>query len=250
MREQLEENLRLAGRADEVEQLAAQMMQDAADPETDAAKYVSDWQARHPDWAGQLEPEASLELNALKLSRYAQRLRRGRAKLKARLKQADSVSDQRAGDGQAEHSAARRQARDTFARLDQRGIRHSRYRTTDGIDMVVGASAASNDALLRVLGSGNHLWFHARDYAGSHVYLLQAGSGAPQSSIRQAAIAAAYFSQGRKEDKVDVSFAPARQIRRPRNAKPGQVLLHTESVITVRPALFRELQPQLSRADD
>ncbi|HES58400.1 MAG TPA: DUF814 domain-containing protein, partial [Firmicutes bacterium] len=182
VREQLEENLRLAGRADEVEQLAAQMMQDAADPETDAAKYVSDWQARHPDWAGQLEPEASLELNALKLSRYAQRLRRGRAKLKARLKQADSVSDQRAGDGQAEHSAARRQARDTFARLDQRGIRHSRYRTTDGIDMVVGASAASNDALLRVLGSGNHLWFHARDYAGSHVYLLQAGSGAPQSS--------------------------------------------------------------------
>jgi predicted ribosome quality control (RQC) complex YloA/Tae2 family protein len=249
MRQQLEENLRLAERADEVEQLAALMMQDAANPGADAPDYISNWQAEHPDWAGQLEPEASLEQNALKLSRYAQRLRRGKAKLEARLKQAESASGQRAEDEREVQSAARRQAKATFARLDQKGIRHSRYRTTDGVDMVVGTSAASNDALLRVLGSGNHLWFHARDYAGSHVYLLQAGSGAPQSSIRQAAIAAAYFSQGRKEDKVDVSFAQAKQIRRPRNAKPGQVLLHTESVVTVRPALFRELQPQLSRAD-
>jgi predicted ribosome quality control (RQC) complex YloA/Tae2 family protein len=244
--DQLRQHLALARRADEVEELAAQMMQEAAITESDAKAILTEWQADNPDWADQVDPALELEQNALKLSRYAQRLRRGEAKLEALLRKAEQGQPAGSSTRRTEQSAEVQRRRAAFARLEQKGIRHSRYRTTDGIDMVVGANAVSNDALLRVLGSGNHLWFHARDFAGSHVYLLLAGSDAPHASIRQAAITAAWFSQGRKEDRVEVSFTPVKQIRRPRNAKPGQVLIHSESVIMVRPGLFKELKPQLA----
>jgi predicted ribosome quality control (RQC) complex YloA/Tae2 family protein len=84
-----------------------------------------------------------------------------------------------------------------------------------------------------------------RDYPGSHVFLLSNGLDVAQRTLEEAAVIAGYYSQGRGEIDLDVSYTPVKQLRRPKGGKPGQVLKRSEKVIRINPMRFEELRETL-----
>ncbi len=118
-----------------------------------------------------------------------------------------------------------------------------RYSSHSGIEIWVGQDDYSNDQLSIKTAHANDLWFHVSGVPGSHV-LLRCGEEdleADKDSIRQAASLAAWFSKMRQGGKVAVHYCPAKNVKKPRGAKPGTVTITREKKITVRPELLEEL---------
>ena len=110
-----------------------------------------------------------------------------------------------------------------------------RFRSSEGLDIFCGKSNLGNDYLLRKLARGNDLWFHAQGYPGSHV-LLRTGPGEPKfEAISEAATIAAFFSRGKGSTRVPVDYTPARNVHRPRGARPGFVTYLHQKTIFVNP---------------
>jgi predicted ribosome quality control (RQC) complex YloA/Tae2 family protein len=110
-----------------------------------------------------------------------------------------------------------------------------RFRSSDGLEIFCGKSNLGNDYLLRNLARGNDLWFHAQGLPGSHV-LLKTGPGEPRfEAIAEAATIAAFFSRGKGAARVPVDYTPARNVHRPRKARPGFVTYLHQKTIFVNP---------------
>jgi predicted ribosome quality control (RQC) complex YloA/Tae2 family protein len=76
---------------------------------------------------------------------------------------------------------------------------------------------------------------------GSHVVLrVPPGTEPDRAVLKQAAAIAAYHSKARKGGVVAVSGTRARNVTKPRGAKPGTVAIRRETVFKVRPALPAE----------
>ena len=239
----------LAERADEVEQLALELLREAEQLDTGegAAQHLADWQRQHPDWAEQIALDRSAYDNAQELVHYAQRLRRGVDTLEQKIAaaQAELTRIERG----APSGAKKRKAADPLAsaarRLERDGIKYLRFVSSDGLHIVCGVTDRSNDGLLRAFGSSRHLWLHARDFGGSHVIVLSGGQDVPQRTLEEAALIAAWHSKGRKDAEVEVSYLQLKHLRRVKGGKPGHVLKTQEKVISVRPAHFETVKDRL-----
>jgi predicted ribosome quality control (RQC) complex YloA/Tae2 family protein len=115
------------------------------------------------------------------------------------------------------------------ARTPRRGgtpqrLRPGRYRTSDGLEVWVGRSAAGNDHLTTRLARGGDLFLHVEACPGSHVVLRMAGrKDVPQESLLEAAELAVHFSKQRGASRATLHVAPVKDVRKPRGAKPGLV---------------------------
>jgi predicted ribosome quality control (RQC) complex YloA/Tae2 family protein len=247
---QLAAQLELANRADELELRALEMLERKFTVREKEVAFLKGWQLANVEWSERIDLTKSAEENAGALIKYAQRLKRARPKLEAQLKKdggATGLTNQDGGSTQT-----RTPPRPTLdplhrdlAKLERHGVKYLRYVTSDGLALLVGQSDRSNDELVRHYGSSRHLWLHVRDYPGSHVLLLTNGREVPQRSLEEAAIVAGYYSQGRGETDLDVSYTPVKQLRRPRGGKPGQVLKLSERVVRVNPMRFEQLRDRL-----
>ena len=64
------------------------------------------------------------------------------------------------------------------------------------------------------------LWFHAKDIPGSHVVI--SGNLDPSDEVKtDAAELAAYFSQGRLSNLVQVDMIEVKKLNKPTGGKPG-----------------------------
>lgn len=98
----------------------------------------------------------------------------------------------------------------------------------------VGKSAKDNDELTTRYAKGSDLWLHARDAAGSHVVIpLGKGGQAHQETLLDAAMLAVHFSKQRGEALVDVTYAPAKQVRKVKGT-PGLVSVAGGKTLRVR----------------
>jgi predicted ribosome quality control (RQC) complex YloA/Tae2 family protein len=113
-----------------------------------------------------------------------------------------------------------------------------RFTSSEGLEILCGRNDAGNDLLLRRYARGNDLWFHAADLPGSHALLrLQKKSGAPpQKSVEEAAAIAAFYSKAKGEKRAAVAFTQAKNVRKPKGAKPGMVTISHYKTITVTPS--------------
>jgi len=102
----------------------------------------------------------------------------------------------------------------------------------EGFPVRIGRSAEENDVLVRK-ASPDDLWLHARGVPGAHVLIRTGGRPVPEAVLRRAAELAAWHSRARGERKVEVSYTPARYVRRPKGAPPGMVTLLEEHVLVV-----------------
>jgi len=113
-----------------------------------------------------------------------------------------------------------------------------RYDLDDGWIALAGRTDYDNDILSIKIAKPNDFWFHVRGMPGSHVVLHHENAkGEPDKSIiKQAAAIAAWHSKARNGGMAAVSCTQAKNVSKPRRAKPGAVTVRKEKVIKVRPA--------------
>jgi predicted ribosome quality control (RQC) complex YloA/Tae2 family protein len=110
-----------------------------------------------------------------------------------------------------------------------------RVRGSDGMEILVGRSAAQNDLVTFSLAAGDDIWLHAREIPGAHVIIKSGGRPPAPGTLRQAAELAATFSQGRGATAVPVDYTQVRHVRRIKGSKPGLVHYSGETTLNVRP---------------
>ncbi len=113
-----------------------------------------------------------------------------------------------------------------------------RFVSDSGFEIWVGGDDATNDQLTFKESKGNDLWFHVHGFPGSHVVLRCAESEQPpdKQSIKQAAQLAAYFSKMRNAKKVAVHYCRVFDVKKPKGAKSGKVVISKFKKIVVQPA--------------
>ena len=102
----------------------------------------------------------------------------------------------------------------------------------DNCRILFGKNNLQNDYLTFKLANKNDMWFHAKDYHGSHV-IVQGEIN--EDIIRLAANIAAYFSAGRLSSSVPVNYCNIKNLKRIPQAKPGLVQLTTYKTIYIDP---------------
>jgi predicted ribosome quality control (RQC) complex YloA/Tae2 family protein len=101
--------------------------------------------------------------------------------------------------------------------------------------ILVGRSAAENDELLRHHVRGNDLWMHARDYAGSYVFVkAKQGKSVPLEILLDAGTLALYYSKGRSSGKGDLYYTQAKYLRRVKNGPKGLVIPTQEKNLAIK----------------
>jgi predicted ribosome quality control (RQC) complex YloA/Tae2 family protein len=109
--------------------------------------------------------------------------------------------------------------------------------TLGGCTIWVGRNAQQNDRLTFTTAKPDDFWLHARGAPGSHV-VVHCPQGAPDAVVLQAAAQlAAHFSTLSGERGADVIVTQRRHLGRPRDGRPGQVLVRQEEVLHVPASL-------------
>ena len=121
------------------------------------------------------------------------------------------------------------------SRRDEPLAPYRRFRSLTGAPLLVGRSAAANDALTVSVARGNDLWLHARGRGGAHVVArLEKGQGPDGDTLLDAAHLAAHFSDARAEPQIEVVATRAKYVRKAKGAAPGAVTYSQERTILLR----------------
>ncbi len=108
-----------------------------------------------------------------------------------------------------------------------------RFVSSDGLDIYVGKNNRQNDELTLRFASGDDLWLHTKDIAGSHV-IIKANS-VPEATLREAANLAAYYSRAKHSAQVPVDYALRKYVKKPAGALPGKVIYVNNKTLYVTP---------------
>ncbi|MBI5233555.1 MAG: NFACT family protein [Deltaproteobacteria bacterium] len=109
----------------------------------------------------------------------------------------------------------------------------TKLKTKDGLDILVGKSGLGNDLIVKKYASPEDLWFHAKDSPGAHVLLKCIGKSPQEASIIEAAGFAARNSRLAAQSKAEVMYTEAKNLKKPKGAKPGMVKVLTYKTIMV-----------------
>ena len=102
------------------------------------------------------------------------------------------------------------------------------YISSDGYHMYVGKNNFQNEELTFKFATGNDWWFHAKGVPGSHVIVKTDGADdMPDTTFEEAGRLAAYYSQSRDNEKVEIDYIQKKHIKKPKGGKPGFVVYYT-----------------------
>ncbi len=105
----------------------------------------------------------------------------------------------------------------------------------DGLLILVGKNSRQNEEVTFRRAAPNDLWLHVRGAPGAHVIVKTGGQEVPETTLRQAAQLAAYYSKARGSTYVDVAYTERRHVRPTKGAVPGLVTYTQEKTIRVAP---------------
>ena len=124
----------------------------------------------------------------------------------------------------------------TAAKREKRVIsKPMEFRSTAGLPISVGKNNGQNDRLTTKEARKGDVWLHTQKIHGSHVILHTGGTEPDGESLREAAMLAAWFSQGRESGNVPVDYTPVKFVKKPAGAKPGMVVYYTYETMYVTP---------------
>lgn len=113
-----------------------------------------------------------------------------------------------------------------------------RFTSSEGFEILCGKSGMGNDLLVSKYSSGEDIWFHVKGLPGSHALIKVAGKKqVTEKVIEEAASIAAYYSKAKDSGKAEVIYTEARNVKKPKGAKPGMVTVKEYKGIVVRPGL-------------
>lgn len=95
--------------------------------------------------------------------------------------------------------------------------------STEGFEIVSGRNNYENDELTLKIAGPNDLWFHIKDYPGTHTILFLNGKEPTDKAIYEAAKISAGLSKD-KSGKIEIDYTKVRYVKKPRGSKPGMVI--------------------------
>ncbi len=108
---------------------------------------------------------------------------------------------------------------------------------------LVGKNKLGNHIISFHLSSKKHLWFHVKNFPGSHVILKPKNGNVTEYAIITAAKLAAYFSKLRNSSKVEVIYTLKKNIK-PVKGELGLAIYQGEKSIIVTPESPEEMEMQ------
>lgn len=120
-------------------------------------------------------------------------------------------------------------------KIKKQQIKPESYISSDGLTIYVGRNNKQNDHLTMKIAKNEDIWLHAKDIPGSHVVIKTGGINAPDKTIYEAAVLAAYYSQARNSTNVTVDYTLKKNVRKPVGAKPGYVIYTQQRTAIVNP---------------
>ena len=94
----------------------------------------------------------------------------------------------------------------------------------DGFEILVGRSNVQNDELTLKMARRSDFWLHTQKIHGSHVIIRCNDTEPGETALNQAAVIAAYYSQGRGAGKIPVDYTMIRYVKKPSGSLPGKVV--------------------------
>lgn len=110
------------------------------------------------------------------------------------------------------------------------------FLTSDGFKVLVGRNNIQNDMLSMKTAKNYDMWLHTQNFAGSHTIIVSDNREITETAIEEAACIAAHFSSASDAQKVPVDYTLIKNLKKPKNAKPGKVIYHVYNTIYVTPA--------------
>ena len=110
--------------------------------------------------------------------------------------------------------------------------------SSDGFEILVGKRAKDNDQLTFKVAKSLDTWMHAADYPGSHVVIRNRDKKEiPPTTLLEAAMLAAFYSQGNAQPKAAVHYTLKKFVNKPKGSAPGLVSLASFKTLLVEPAV-------------
>ena len=103
----------------------------------------------------------------------------------------------------------------------------------DDCEIYVGKNNIQNNYVTHQVSRKNDLWFHVKDYHGSHVLLKS--DDFTETQIRLCAMLAAYYSKGKDSSSVPVDYCLISQIKKVPGSKIGFVTMKSNKTIYIDP---------------
>jgi len=115
--------------------------------------------------------------------------------------------------------------------------------SSEGFPIYVGRNNRQNDQLTTKMAFKNDLWLHTQKIHGSHVIVECRNQYPGDTTVTEAAMLAAWFSQARDSAQVPVDYALVKHVKKPVGAKPGMVIYehYKTAYVTPDPALAEKL---------
>ena len=109
--------------------------------------------------------------------------------------------------------------------------------TIDGYTVLVGRNNKENDYLTLKYANKNDLWFHTKDFHGSHTILkIDNSKPYPNYDILVAvAKIAAQHSKAKNSSNVPVDYCEVKYVKKPSGARPGMVIYTNNKTLNVNP---------------
>lgn len=119
-----------------------------------------------------------------------------------------------------------------------------RFISSTGIPISVGKNNKQNDMLTFKIAKRTDIWLHTKDIPGSHVVIH--ANEPDETTLREAATLAAYFSKARESSSVPVDYTEIRQVKKPNGSKPGFVIYFEQKTLFIDPdeAVILQLKKQ------
>ena len=96
----------------------------------------------------------------------------------------------------------------------------------DGYTVLVGRNNKENDYLTLKYANKNDIWFHTKDFHGSHTILkIDTNSSYPNNDLLvKVAQIAVQHSKARNSSNVPVDYCEVKYVKKPSGSKPGMVI--------------------------
>jgi len=99
-----------------------------------------------------------------------------------------------------------------------------RFVSSTGIQILAGRNNTHNDALTLKTARKSDVWLHTHKIHGSHVIIICNGGESDDTTLREAASIAAYYSGARLSGKTPVDYTLVKNVKKPPGGRPGNVI--------------------------
>lgn len=107
----------------------------------------------------------------------------------------------------------------------------------DGYTVLVGRNNKENDYLTLKYASKNDIWFHTKDFHGSHT-ILKITNNLPYPNfdiLVETAKIAAQHSKAKNSSNVPVDYCEVKYVKKPSGSRPGMVIYTNNKTLNVNP---------------